>query len=247
LFELSSEDRLRILRELEKNPMKLSRVSERFDSTVPETARNMNRLAEANLISKDPDGCFHLTPFGEQALRFLPGYEFISKHKKYLKTHTLSTLYPIYLADIGVLASSEFVDKFTYTLFNIENMIRESEEFVWVITDQIPASVLPIYIDTLKRGVECRKIMPRNASIPSAIFTMGNDPAFTAAAREHKLESRYLDKIDLVLGLSEKEIASIMFPDLEGKFDYISFRTKDREALNWAKSLFLYYWNKAKR
>jgi predicted transcriptional regulator len=153
----------------------------------------------------------------------------------------------MYLADIGVLASSEFVDKFTSTLFNIENMIRESEEFVWVITDQIPASVLPIYIDTLKRGVECRKIMPRNASIPSAIFTMGNDPAFTAAAREQKLESRYLDKIDLVLGLSEKEIASIMFPDLEGKFDYISFRTKDREALNWAKSLFLYYWNKAKR
>jgi predicted transcriptional regulator len=246
LFELSNEDRLRILRELEKNPMKLSRVSERFGFTVPETARNMSRLAEADLISKDSDGCFHLTPFGEQALRFLPGYEFITKHKKYLKTHTLSTLCPIYLADIGVLASSEFVDQFTFTLFNIENLIRESEEFVWVITDQIPASVLPIYMDTLKRGVECRKIMPRNASIPTAIFEMGNDPAFTTAAREQKLESRYLDEIDLVLGLSEK-VALVMFPDLEGKFDYVSFRTEDAEALNWAKSLFLYYWNKAKR
>jgi predicted transcriptional regulator len=95
LFELSNEDRLRILRELGKNPMKLSRVSERFDFTVPETARNMSRLVEADLISKDLDGCFHLTPFGEQALRFLPGYEFITKHKKYLKTHTLSTLCPI--------------------------------------------------------------------------------------------------------------------------------------------------------
>ena len=246
LFELSNEDRLRILRELGKNPMKLSRVSERFDFTVPETARNMSRLVEADLISKDLDGCFHLTPFGEQALRFLPGYEFITKHKKYLKTHTLSTLCPMYLADIGVFASSEFVDIITSTLFNIENMIREAEEFVWVITDQIPASVLPIYIDTLKRGVDCRKIMPRNASIPPAIFKMGNDPAFTAAAREKKLESRYLDDIDLVLGLSEK-VASIIFPDLEGKFDYVSFRTKDAEALNWAKSMFLYYWNKAKR
>ena len=75
---------------------------------------------------------------------------------------------------------------------------------------------------------------------------LSNDPAFTAAAREKKLESRYLDDIDLVLGLSEK-VASIIFPDLEGKFDYVSFRTKDAEALNWAKSMFLYYWNKAKR
>jgi hypothetical protein len=83
-------------------------------------------------------------------------------------------------------------------------------------------------------------------SIPPAIFKMGNDPAFTAAAREKKLESRYLDDINLVLGLSEK-VASIIFPDLEGKFDYVSFRTKDAEALNWAKSMFMYYWNNAKR
>jgi hypothetical protein len=51
--------------------MKLSRVSEKFGFTVPETARNIARLTEAFLISKDKDGYFHLTPIGEAALQFI--------------------------------------------------------------------------------------------------------------------------------------------------------------------------------
>ena len=247
LFELSSEDRLKILHELKKNPMKLSRVSEKFDFTVPETARNISRLSQANLVSKDTDGCFHLTPFGEQALRFLPGFEFLSKHKKYFKTHTLSTLRPRDQANIGVLANSEFVNELTETLFNVENMIRDAEEFVWAIMDQIFAGVIPLVIDGFNRGVECRKILPRNAIIPQAIFKMANDPAFTQAARAHLMESRYLDRVDIVFSLSEKEVTAIVFPDLEGKFDYSSFRSNDQEALDWAKSMFLHYWDKAKR
>ena len=92
LFELSNEDRLNILIELRKTPMKLSHISEKLHSTVPETARNLARLSEESLITKDVDGAFHLTPLGEAALQLLPGFSFLSKHKKYFKTHTLSTL-----------------------------------------------------------------------------------------------------------------------------------------------------------
>ncbi len=92
LFELSNEDRLNILRELKNNPMKLSRVSEKFNFTVPETSRNMTRLTEANLITKNTDGIFHLTPMGEDVLLLLPSFEFISRNDKYFKTHPLSFL-----------------------------------------------------------------------------------------------------------------------------------------------------------
>jgi len=47
--------------------------------------------------------------------------------------------------------------------------------------------------------------------------------------------------------MSEKEAAAIGFQNLEGSFDYGSFRTKDETALNWTKSLFQHYWEKAKR
>jgi predicted transcriptional regulator len=227
--------------------MKLSRVSEKFGFTVPETARNMARLTEALLIVKDTDGYFHLTPIGEAALQFIPCFEFISKHKKYFKTHTISTLPPEYVASIGALQNSEFVNEVTVTFFNVEKTIREAKEFLWISIDQILASALPLFADATVRGVEIKKLMPRNATIPSSIMTLANDPAFERAARAKLLESRYLDKFDVFLIMSEKEIAAISFQNLEGLFDYESFRTSNEAALNWAKSLFQHFWEKGKR
>jgi len=235
------------MQELKKNPMRLSRVSEKFNFTVPETARNMTRLAEAALIAKDIDGYFHLTPIGEASLQLIPSFEFISKHKKYFKTHTISTLPPEYAASIGALQKSEFVNGVTETLFNGENMIREAKEFIWISVDQILASSLPLFVDAYERGIEFKKLMPRNAAIPPPILALASNPIFDRAAREKKLESRYLDKLDVGIVMSEKEVAAIGFQNLEGTFDYGSFRTHDEAALKWTKSLYLHYWEKAKR
>jgi len=247
LFELSNEDRLNILQELKKKPMKLSRVSEKFDFTVPETARNLTRLNEASLIAKDVDGCFHLTPLGEAALLFLPSFEFISKHKKYFKTHTISNLPPEYAASIGALKNSEFMNGITEMMFYGENAIKEAEEFIWIGVDQILTSSLPLFTDAYARGVEVKKLMPRNAVIPPPILKLANDPIFERAARDKKLESRYLDELDVFIFLTEKQVAAVCFKNLEGIFDWGSFRTNDKTALEWAKSLYLHYWERAKR
>jgi predicted transcriptional regulator len=246
LFELSNEDRLNILRELKKKPMKLTRISERFNFTVPETARNMTRLTEADLIAKDVDGNFHLTPVGEAVLQFIPSFEFISKNKKYFKTHTISALPTEFAASIGALRKSEYVNGVTEMIFNAENAVKESREFMWIIIDQILPSSLPFFLEAITRGVEVRKLMPRNAAIPPAILGLANDPAFDRAARAKKAESRYLDPIGIFMFLSEKELAGIGFENLDGVFDYGSFKSQDENALKWAKSLFLHYWEKAK-
>ncbi len=245
LFELSNVDRLNILTELKKKPMKLSHVSRKFGFTVPETARNISRLHEANLIAKDVNGAFHLTPVGEEALHLLPGFRFLSKHKKHFMTHTLNTLPPEFMTGIGVLANCKLVSEFTESLFIFENMIRQTNEYVWILADQILASALPLISEAVTRGVECRKILPRNVSIPESIIALVNDPVFERAARAHKLESRYLDKVDTVIFVSDKT-AAISFPDLEGRFDYRNFIANDEVAQTWLKSLYLHYWNKAK-
>ncbi len=246
LFELSNEDRLNILRELKKNPMKLSRVSERFDFTVPETARNLNRLTDANLITKTVEGYFFLTPIGEEALQLLPGFEFISKHEKYFRSHLLSGLPSEYSASIGSLLDSKFVGEVSTTIFNIENMIREAEEFIWIFIREIIVSALPLCVGAVNRGVAIRKLMPRNADISQNILTLANDPIFDRAARAKKLESRYVDKMDVSIFVSEKEVAAIAFPNIEGKFDYLSFTSNAETSRRWAKNLFLHYWSQSK-
>src|SRR5512139_1302117 len=104
--------------------MRLSRVSEKFNFTVPETARNLARLTETSLIVRDVNGYFHLTPIGEAALQFIPSFEFISKYYEYFKTHTITNLPPEYVASIGVLKRSDFVASVTEALLYCENMLR---------------------------------------------------------------------------------------------------------------------------
>lgn len=247
LFELSNEDRLKILVELKKKPLRLSRVSEKFEFTIPETARNMTRLTETGLIAKNTDGNFYLTAFGEASLQVLGNFEFISKNAKYFKTHTISNLPPEYATSIGCLKKSEFISQFTEAMFNAENMIREANEFVWISVDEILASSLPIFIDAINRGIDLKKLMPRNALIPPAILKLANDPAFDRAARAKRAESRYLDQIEFFLLMSEKEV-SIGFKNSEGVFDHAgSFKATDKTAIEWTKSLFLNFWEKAKR
>jgi predicted transcriptional regulator len=247
LFELSNEDRFCILSKLRSTPMKLTRVAEKFQVTVPETARNLSRLNEANLIAKDFEGLYHLTPFGEEALRLLSGLQFLSKNKKYFISHTLGKLPQESAISLGALEESKPVKEMTEMFFVFEKIFREAQEYVWFSADQILASILPLIVDGIKRGVEFKKLMPSNVHIPDDMAKMVNDPIFDQAARMGKLESRYLDNLDVVIFISEKEVSAICFPDPEGKFDYLGFISKSEMAHSWCKSLFSNYWNLSKK
>jgi predicted transcriptional regulator len=247
LFELSNEDRLNILRELKKNPMRLSRISEKFGSTVPETARNILRLNEEDLIVKDSGGFYHLTPLGDEALELLSGFEFLSKNRSYFMTHSLSKLPHEFSVGLGSLEKCKIVNEVTTTMRNIERVMSEAEEYYWFVADQLLASGLPIAVEAVKRGVAFKKLLLRNASIPDDILAMANNSVFDRAAREKKFESRYADRIEVAIFLSEKEVAALCFPETNGRFDFLGFTSKDEVVHKWSKSLFLHYWDKAKR
>jgi len=103
--ELSSEDRLKILHELKKNPMKLFPRVRKFDYHRSRNRTKHIKTKQANLVSKTRR-LLSPTPFGEQALRFLPGFEIPLKTQEVTsKPHTLSTLAaPAIKPTIGVLA-----------------------------------------------------------------------------------------------------------------------------------------------
>jgi hypothetical protein len=54
------------------------------------------------------------------------------------------------------------------------------------------------------------------------------DPIFMRAMEKGKFENRFLDKIDVLLCLSEKEVAAVASLTIEGKTDYHGFHPEDQ-------------------
>jgi predicted transcriptional regulator len=76
---------------------------------------------------------------------------------------------------------------------------------------------------------------------------MHASPAFIRARTEGRYETRRLYRLDVCLGMSEKEVAGVSFSTQNGKLDHLDFRGLDERSIRWCKNLFEYYWEKAKR
>lgn len=245
LFELSSIDRLDILFLLRKTPLKLSHISKKLDFTVQETSRNMTRLSDAEMISKDVDGLFHLTPYGEEALNLLSGFRFLFNNSNYFITHTPDKIPDMFRASLGVLDRCKYVNDVMVSFHNVEKMIAKANEFIWILTDQILSSTIPYLIQAIERGTQFRLLMPRDYIPPADIRKLVDNPIFERASQSKKLENKFLEAIDVFLCLSEKQVAALAFPTLNGRFDYIGFRAENESVVEWSKTLFTYYWNEA--
>lgn len=247
LFELSGTDRLDILLLLGKSPLKLSHVANKLNFTVQETSRNIARLSDAKLITKDVEGMFHLTSYGGEALNLLSGYRFLYKNRDYFSTHNLSGLPKQFELSIGMLENSELTQDVMIGFHNIEEMIGRAQEFIWILTDQVLASAIPHLTAALERGAEFRLLMPKSYLPSQSIRGMVSHPVFRKAVYNKKMDNRFLDNMSAFLCLSEIEVAIVSFPNFEGKLDYSGFKSQDALALEWAKAIFSHYWNSASK
>jgi len=247
-FELSNEDRLRIMLELEKEPLKLTHVSKKLDLTSSESHRQLSRLSDAKLIVKDVEGFFSLTPFGEQALEWIPGYAFISDNSEYFQSHTLSNLPSDLLLRLGDLSGCILSDDALVSVSNIETMMREADEYIHTIHDQWLLSAYPLGSEAVKRGVQLRSVDPvvyRPSLQIKGEVSEEDKKTLTLAVKEGSLVNRKMEQFDFFLWMSEKEVAILSFPSFDGKFDYHGFTSKDEKALRWCDDLFWHYWERA--
>jgi predicted transcriptional regulator len=247
LFEFSSADRLDIMFLLKKTPLKLSHLSGKLGLTVQETSRNVSRLVDAKLIAKDVDALFHLTPYGEETLSQLSGLRFLFKNREYFITHTAKDLPRQFESSLGMLENCEPVKDVMVAFRNVEEMISKAEEHVWIMTNQILASTIPYLLSALERGAEFRLTMQKDYNPTKSILDLVQNPAFAKAARNRKMDFRFIDKIPIFLCLSEKEVAALAFPDVNEKLDYTGFKSDRKEILEWSKGLYDFFWNKASK
>ncbi len=236
LFELASEDRLKILLKLQEKPLRLTQVSEKLGLTVQETSRHLSRLSEAKLITKDTESAYLLLPFGKDLLVLLPSVEVLSKYRDYFNSHNISQLPHEFISRIGELEACAFMDDIFATLHLADKVVAEAEEYVWIIGTQVLMSTMPLLEAAIKRGATFRLILPEDLVPPPDFKPLPYIPG--------RIERRILKKVDVTILLSEKE-ARVSFPSKDGKMDPSAFSSKESPAHKWCSDLFLYYWERA--
>ncbi|TFH14639.1 hypothetical protein E4H04_09855 [Candidatus Bathyarchaeota archaeon] len=234
LFELSNEDRLKILFELEKGPNNLTRIAKDLDFTAQGTSRNVARLVETSLIRRNPDGEYELTPYGSVSLRLLSAYEFVSRNRQYFLGHDVSVLPYEFINRLGELNASSFQEDFIANFAYSEAMMRAAEKYVYTIGEQFHVNAPPIIGEKIKLGVAFRTIFPETVVPP---------PGFRPAASG--VERRTLPSVKIRIFMNDKE-AFVGFPTLEGKIDYTIFVSKDAKFRRWCLDLFNYFWAQGK-
>jgi predicted transcriptional regulator len=146
---------------------------------------------------------------------------------------------------LGMLENSEAVNDVMLAFHNVEEMIAKAQEYVFIVTTQILASTVPYLTQALERGAEFKLIMPKDYNPTQSTRQIMSNPVFPKAIRANRMDLRLLDSVSVFLCLSEKEVAALGFPNIDGKLDYNCFKTAKEPAVQWAKTLFEYFWSEA--
>jgi len=233
LFELSNEDRMKILLELEKGPKNLTRIAKGLNFTSQGTSRNVARLLQMSLITRNLEGNYILTPYGRVSLKLLSSYEFLSRNRQYFLSHDTSVLPYDFINRLGELSESSFQGDFVTNYVQEGEMAKQVEEYAYSMLQQFNVNALPTVIEKLKLGVKFRSILPETIVPP---------PGFRPAAG---VDRRLLPKVPIQITITEKK-AMFGLPALDGKIDHEVFVSEDPKFHKWCLDLFNYYWDQGK-
>lgn len=233
-FELASGSRLGILRELSAKNLKMQEAARELDLTATDAFRQLQRLSEAMLIRKQPDGAYAITPYGRLVLKSSSSLEFLEKHKEYFLTHDLLSLPAPFVNRIGELAGASLSMDAMANINKAEQIARDARQFFWGGGMEQPMKSVGSFADEhASRGVKFRFLFPEK-------YLSGSTDR---AMQESNIECKGLSDIPVNLVVNERE-AGISFRLTGGQADYIGFLGADPAFLNWARDLFLYFWEK---
>lgn len=244
MFELSNEDRLRILQELEGVASIVTGISNKLGLTNQEVSRHLSRLGDVGLTTRAPDGQYSLTSFGRLTLKQIEGLEFTSRHNKYFIDHTVEDLPSNFVYRIGELEGSSYVDDVMVVFHNVERMIQEAEEYIWRLTDRYLMMAIPELEAATDRGVEFRLMQSRDFNYPPDWPGVGI--VLEKARVEGVFKLRESKTANVFIAMSEKEVAALAFPTTQGRFDYFGFTSKDEVTHGWCSDVYQHYWDRAK-
>jgi predicted transcriptional regulator len=235
-YELASESRLSILRELLTKNYKMQELARKLDLTDTEAFRQMQRLSEALLIQKQPDGTYSITQYGKLLMQFSRSFEFAHKFRQCLLTRDIWRLPTPFINRLGELTEVTLNTDSLEMINNIELLISNSTKYLWIIGEK-PLNFLDAKIGKqIQEGLTIRLIFDETKR------------KFFENIPETKgiFEKKVIPIIPATLVLNEK-FAGVNLLSIDGREDNAVFYGKDPAFLRWATDLFLYYWEQGKR
>lgn len=229
-FELASENRIRILNELRLSNLKTQDVARKLDVTPTEALRQLQRLSDAKLIQRQPDGTYITSQFGKLVLHLSSSIDFVSQHIEYFSTHDILRIPTQFINRISELSNTTLQMDTIESLNTGQRIMMESKEFAWGIAEgNIPELMGPIMDEKISGGIQVKML------IPESLLTQDELPP--------NVEIRGLAELPLGLALTENA-AVVSFRFIEGRFDYAGFYGTDSLFLTWAQDIFQHYWEK---
>jgi len=248
LFEMSNENRYAVLLSLREQVMRITDLTREMELTTTEVRRHVSRLADVGLIQRDVEGYYRLTPYGEISLVLFQELNFLSSHEEYFLTHTLSNIPIRFVKRIGELdASTNIANAMDFFRFT-ENLLKEANNYIWLLVDQFPLNSLSTIVEAIECGVQFRIIEPRDWVLSPDLDSMTSEEtqALSHARHTSLVEQRVLDEVNAFVYLSDMRCV-LAFPTSDGEYDYKGFTATDDSSLEWCKELYQFYWDKGEQ
>ena len=233
-YELASQDRLAILRELCGSSLKMQDVARKLELTATEASRQLQRMSQAKLIERGPEGTYATTLFGKLLLTLSASMQLAYSHDEYFLTHDAQRIPLPFVNRLGELAQSTLVTDLNQDLNRWEKIIKEAKDHVWVMAPQAMGHLSRVVADKLAEGIKIRSITSEKGQDTKTSLPTGKN-----------VERKRLPTVTVIIIKSENE-GSISFPRIEGNVDFASFFGSEPSFMRYLTDLFLYSWDQAK-
>jgi len=234
-FELASESRLGILFELQTKNLKMQEVAQKLSLTHTEVFRQMQRLSEALLIEKKPEGTYAITQNGKLLLELSRSFEFVLRFRRSLLSRDFERIPYQFINRLGELSQAKLSMDTNEMINNAEQLILGAEKYLWLI-GQRPLSSLNQKVDEVsQKGVQVKLLFDENSR-----------KFYDNIPEKRNFEKRVVPTIPAIMLINEK-MAGINILPTDKRGDSMVLYGSDPKLLKWADDLFLYFWEQGKR
>ena len=233
LFELSHRGRVELINTLIKGPERLSTLSEKLQMTSAEVSRHLKRLTNVNILSKNKDGEYYVTPYGRTVLYIMEKMEKLVENWRFFDMHDFSVL-PEEMFCISNILNANIITNVMHVISELTDVLKAAERFIDVITTFDLLSTLYPYVGKTECRALCRIISPDTPHHLRRFFK-----------GKKGCEIRQWEDVRFSLFINEKRWI-LMVPDFSGRIDYTAALTEgDEGSIVRMRSLFQYCWDKA--
>ena len=245
-LELASSQRLQILFKLmERSRKRIEPMAKELDATKQEVHRNLVRLEQSGLISKDKEGKYALTTFGHASCLQISTTLFLSEHLDYFEDHSFGDIPHKYIMRSGQLAFGKHIKGITKTLEKWKNVYKNAEEYIYEILSEIPEDLFDPLTKKVKAGVKSQYIVSEFAIVPQGRKAELKKSGFNKLIEKGLIERKMRKFVKVIIVLNEKE-ACVCFPNLNGEADLTEmFYGDDYQFHEWCLDYFKDCWSDA--